>query len=85
VTLYLHLTILGHIVDVPLAESVDTAQHLAEERRVVQVGDDKVEAEDDARARLFLEGQVLGQLSERNGGELGEQFLSLRVRLEVSK
>ena len=79
------MTILGHVVDVPLAESVDTAQHLPEERRVVQVGDDKVEAEDHARARLFLEGQILGQLSERNGGELGEQFLSLGVRLEVSK
>ena len=79
------MTILGHVVDVPLAESVDTAQHFSEKRRIVEIGNDKVEAEDDARACLFLESQVLGQLSQRNGGELGEELLSLGMGLEVSK
>ena len=78
------MAILGHVVDVPFAESVDTAEHLLEERRVVQIGDDKVQSEDDARTRLFLEGQIVGQLSQGHLGELGEKFLRLGVGLKVS-
>jgi hypothetical protein len=51
---------------------------------VVQVVDDEVEAEDHAGEGLLLEGRQVGQIGQRDIGELGEQFLRLRVELEVA-
>ena len=80
---YLHLTLLGHEVDVPLAVSVDTAQHVLQQRRIVQVGNDEVETKRNARTSLFDEGIVSWQLVQRNISELGEKCLSPRLDTEM--
>jgi hypothetical protein len=81
---HLDLPIFAHVVDVPLAVSIDALQGAFQQRRVVQVVDHEVESEDDARVGLAQEVAVLGQLSDWNIGEFGEQGLRLGVSLEVS-
>ena len=78
------LAILRHVVDVPLVVALDALQLGGQQRRVVQVVDDEVEAEDQAGEGLLLEGRQAGQIGQRDIGELGEQFLRLRVELEVA-
>ena len=81
---YLHLSLPGHVVDVPFAESIDATQHVLQQRRVVRIGDHKVETKRNARARLLDECGVAGQLIEWDTRKLGEQVLRLGMSLEMT-
>ena len=84
VLLYLHLTFFSHVINVPLAVSVHTAEHVLQKGGVVQIGYDKIEPEGNARTRLFKEGGVARQVAQGDVGELGEKTLRLWMCLEVS-
>ena len=79
------MSLLGHVVDVPFAVSVDTAQHVLQQGRVVRIGDHKVETKGNARACLLDECGVAGQLIERNTRKLGDQVLRLGVSFEMTE
>lgn len=78
------MSLLGHVIDVPFAVSIDATQHVFQQRRVVSIGNHKVETKRNARARLLDESGVVGKLIEWDTCKLGEQVLRLRMSFEMS-